>query len=522
MASAEITTEKRTKRGDVLAVLGSSIPLGAWDPHRAVIAHEFPRRSGCWSATIFYDGGTLQEWNWIIIEEKTKEVKLMEKHATRFLHDTHGWIKIHVPWNKKEAIVDWKNKDYTGGGDTYVGTVDLIKARRIRLMEIRRWEETAEYRRQGRPVGCLLHSPTAMHQSPTPTPSPPSSKGSASPPKSTTPTESVGKTPRPAALKPAPAVTKAETGEGSVSSLEFGERSEDVMRNPEEKSSATGCPKAAAQSFADFKPLLRIKPYGDESGGRQQQRSVSPDRAAGKIQTKTIKAAQTAVEERGSISSRGSKAKCFPPLGDLFKRSSKGSTEQLVPEKTAEKPGRPTTKDAGKANVDMAALGFKGDKPADGDKKKCLVSEPGKPGYPRKSSEEMSGRTSESRDRPVAQAKSRAPDSPPQISPSQGVENYMCHTVQGREVWARGSSEFIPVGPSSSWGSTVGILYDPDKPRPAGSSRLAKLQKMTEQREQARAVERMEGIRQREERNRNKFHLDQKFGASPGPSLAFD
>nr|KAG5695442.1 hypothetical protein BaRGS_033567 [Batillaria attramentaria] len=60
------------------------------------------------------------------------------------------------------------------------------------------------------------------------------------------------------------------------------------MRNPEEKSSATGCPKAAAQSFADFKPLLRIKPYGDESGGRQQQRSVSPDRAAGKIQTKTI------------------------------------------------------------------------------------------------------------------------------------------------------------------------------------------------------------------------------------------
>ena len=74
VASAHLMTHRRTKRGDVVAVVGSSPTLGAWDPARGVVATEFPPRSGNWSVTVFYDAGTLQEWNWVIICEETREV----------------------------------------------------------------------------------------------------------------------------------------------------------------------------------------------------------------------------------------------------------------------------------------------------------------------------------------------------------------------------------------------------------------------------------------------------------------
>ena len=74
VASAHLITRRRTKRGDVVAVVGSSPSLGAWDPARGVLATEFPPRSGQWSVTVYYDASSLQEWNWVIISEETREV----------------------------------------------------------------------------------------------------------------------------------------------------------------------------------------------------------------------------------------------------------------------------------------------------------------------------------------------------------------------------------------------------------------------------------------------------------------
>ena len=74
MASASLLTERRVKKGDVVAVVGSSPALGVWDPSGGVVATEFPLRSGHWSVTVFYDSGALHEWNWVIIDKVTKEV----------------------------------------------------------------------------------------------------------------------------------------------------------------------------------------------------------------------------------------------------------------------------------------------------------------------------------------------------------------------------------------------------------------------------------------------------------------
>ncbi|XP_025087164.1 uncharacterized protein LOC112559898 isoform X2 [Pomacea canaliculata] len=162
MGSAVLTTERKTKRNDVVAVIGSCPSLGCWDPKHAVIANEFPRRSGNWTATVFFDSGRLQEWNWIIMDKNTKEIRLSEKHSTRFLFDTHGWIKIHVEWNKEPAVLDWAPRDHVG--DDYIGTVELLRKMKARLLEIRRWEDAAEARRLGFPAGRMLPSPTLMGQ----------------------------------------------------------------------------------------------------------------------------------------------------------------------------------------------------------------------------------------------------------------------------------------------------------------------------------------------------------------------
>ena len=74
MGSAELTTMRRTKRGDVVAAAGSTPPFGCWDPSKAPLADEFPPKSGRWSVKVFYDAESMQEWNWIIIGTKTKEV----------------------------------------------------------------------------------------------------------------------------------------------------------------------------------------------------------------------------------------------------------------------------------------------------------------------------------------------------------------------------------------------------------------------------------------------------------------
>ncbi|XP_070200026.1 uncharacterized protein [Littorina saxatilis] len=148
MASVNLNIEKRTKKADVMAVVGSSIPLGSWDTSKAVVASEFPLRSGHWSVTVYYDAGSMQEWNWVIISKDKKEVKLAEKRPTRFLYNTLGWMKLIAQWNKDAAVVEWAPKDVYGGGDPDHGTVELLGIRKGRLLEIRCWEEAAEARRK--------------------------------------------------------------------------------------------------------------------------------------------------------------------------------------------------------------------------------------------------------------------------------------------------------------------------------------------------------------------------------------
>ena len=74
MSSVTLTTDRRTKKGDVVAVIGSQPPVGSWDPAKAVVANEYPPRSGLWSVNVFYDSESILEWNWVIIDKVTKEV----------------------------------------------------------------------------------------------------------------------------------------------------------------------------------------------------------------------------------------------------------------------------------------------------------------------------------------------------------------------------------------------------------------------------------------------------------------
>ncbi|KAL8565343.1 hypothetical protein ACOMHN_029038 [Nucella lapillus] len=166
MGSAYLITERRTKKGDVVAVVGSSPSLGAWDPSKAVMASEFPPRSGHWAVTVYYDSGAMLEWNWIIIDKETKQVKLREKIKTRFLFESHNWIKLNAPWNKGAQSVDWTAMEQSGDGEPQLGTVDLLNLRRARNHEIRRWEERAEV---WRTTGGIRHT-TATLQLETPVP----------------------------------------------------------------------------------------------------------------------------------------------------------------------------------------------------------------------------------------------------------------------------------------------------------------------------------------------------------------
>ena len=38
-------------------------------------------------------------------------------------------------------VVDWTPKEHCGGGEPEPGTVELLRTRKARLTEIRRWEE---------------------------------------------------------------------------------------------------------------------------------------------------------------------------------------------------------------------------------------------------------------------------------------------------------------------------------------------------------------------------------------------
>ncbi|XP_046575734.1 uncharacterized protein LOC124283757 [Haliotis rubra] len=91
--------------GEALAVVGSEPCLGSWKSKKALMAHEYPEKSGHWRANTLLDVHRDYQWKWAVVDVKTHKVKRWEECPNRFISTNCDQLSIRAPWNKASSIL---------------------------------------------------------------------------------------------------------------------------------------------------------------------------------------------------------------------------------------------------------------------------------------------------------------------------------------------------------------------------------------------------------------------------------
>ncbi|XP_071078799.1 uncharacterized protein [Haliotis cracherodii] len=90
---------------EALAVVGSEPCLGSWKSKKALIAHEYPEKSGHWRANALLDVHRDYQWKWAVVDVETKMVKRWEECANRFISTNCEQLSIRAPWNTPSSTL---------------------------------------------------------------------------------------------------------------------------------------------------------------------------------------------------------------------------------------------------------------------------------------------------------------------------------------------------------------------------------------------------------------------------------
>ncbi|XP_046373947.2 uncharacterized protein LOC124147312 [Haliotis rufescens] len=124
----DVYTNYVTPPGKVLGIIGSTPPLGCWEPRDCVLMDScFPRGSGKWKASFVVNNEMDIEWKLVVIDKERNEIIRWEERTNRSLNVSGQWVKLEVAWSGGESVRDTISRDFDRNYNTVKILDDLVK-----------------------------------------------------------------------------------------------------------------------------------------------------------------------------------------------------------------------------------------------------------------------------------------------------------------------------------------------------------------------------------------------------------
>ncbi|RUS77431.1 hypothetical protein EGW08_014809, partial [Elysia chlorotica] len=138
-AHVEVSTFNKTEDGQIMAITGSAATLGNWDMRHAVMANEFPNKSGYWKASFAFDAFTHLDFKWAVVKYNARQKVLSMERLPHRLFGRNTWMKVAAPWMSTSTVVV-DTLPLAEQLDNKNGRTDILVRYRMRkLFEIRNW-----------------------------------------------------------------------------------------------------------------------------------------------------------------------------------------------------------------------------------------------------------------------------------------------------------------------------------------------------------------------------------------------